>query len=373
MRTIVFLLQKEFKQIFRNKALLAMMLVAPSMQLLILPLAANYEVKNIQISVVDLDHSSFSNRLIQKIISSGYFHLVSVYSNYDASLADLESDRADLILQIPAHAERVQVRENNLNLFVSVNAINGVKANIGASYLQQIVQQYALNIRTDWIQLAKIPDQEQIQITSSLQFNPNMNYRFFMVPGILALLVTLVGVYLSALNIVKEKELGTIEQINVTPIKKHHFILGKLIPFWIIGLFVFSFGLWVIARQVYGIIPLGSIPLLYAFLAIYLLAVLGMGLLVSTYSETQMQAMSLAFFFMMIFMLMSGLFTPIDSMPSWAIWITRFNPVSYLIEVIRMIILKGSAWKELRFHFLKLIAFAAFFNTWAILNYRKRS
>ena len=197
-----------------------------------------------------------------------------------------------------------------------------------------------------------------------------MNYRIFMVPGILAVLVTMIGAYLSALNIVKEKEVGTIEQINVTPIKKHHFILGKLIPFWILGLVVFSLGL-VVSWLVYGIIPLGSIILLYGFVALYLLAVLGLGLLISTYCDTQQQAMFIAFFFLMIFILMGGLFTPIDSMPGWARVITKFNPVAYLIEVMRMIILKGSGIKDVQYHLYTILLFAVVLNTWAVWNYKK--
>ena len=194
-----------------------------------------------------------------------------------------------------------------------------------------------------------------------------------MVPGILVFLVTMIGAYMCALNLVKEKEVGTIEQINVTPIKKYHFILGKLIPFWIIGILVFSVGLFVIGRWVYGIIPLGNIGILYAFLAIYLIAVLGIGLLISTYSNSQQQAMSLAFFFMMIFLLMSGLFTSIDSMPEWAKWIARLNPVTYFIEVMRMLVMKGSGFDDIKNHFIIMAGFAIFFNGWAIINYKKTS
>jgi ABC-2 type transport system permease protein len=193
-----------------------------------------------------------------------------------------------------------------------------------------------------------------------------------MVPGILAILVTMIGGFLAALNIVKEKEVGTIEQINVTPIKKHHFILGKLIPFWILGNVVFTIGL-IVARLVYGIVPLGSLFLLYGFISIYLLAVLGFGLLLSTYCETQQQAMLITFFFVMIFILMGGLFTSIDSMPDWAKMVTKFNPLSYLIEVIRMIILKGSGFKDISRHLVIIFIFAAVLNSWAILNYKKTS
>jgi ABC-2 type transport system permease protein len=183
----------------------------------------------------------------------------------------------------------------------------------------------------------------------------------------------MVGAYMCALNIVKEKEVGTIEQINVTPIKKHIFILGKLIPFWLIGIFIFSIGLFIIARFVYGIVPMGSVIVLYCFLGIYLIALLGIGLIISTYSNTQQQAMSLAFFCMMIFLLMSGLFTPIESMPEWAKLIAKCNPVTYFIEVMRMVVLKGSGFSDLGRQFLIIGGMAVFFNSWAILNYKKTS
>jgi ABC-2 type transport system permease protein len=174
------------------------------------------------------------------------------------------------------------------------------------------------------------------------------------------------------LNIVREKEIGTIEQINVTPVKKYQFIIGKLIPFWVLGLIIMSIG-FVIAWLVYGIIPVGSFFTIYVFAAVYLLAVLGLGLLISTYTSTQQQAMLLSFFMMMIFILLSGLYTSIDSMPEWAKWITRFNPVTYFIEVMRMVVLKGSGLSDLKNHILIVLGFAVLLNGWAIFNYKKRS
>lgn len=221
--------------------------------------------------------------------------------------------------------------------------------------------------------LQKYPPAPRVEITTSNWFNPYLNYRFFMVPGILVVLVTMVGAYMCALNIVKEKETGTIEQINVTPIKKYQFVLGKLLPFWVIGVFIFSIGLFMVARWVYGIVPAGSLFLLYGYLSVYLVALLGLGLLISTFANTQQQAMSITFFFIMIFMLMSGLFTSIDSMPRWAYVIARCSPVTYFIEVVRMIVLKGSGFADIKNHFLIMAGFAVLLNGWAIINYKKTS
>lgn len=370
MNTLLFLLRKEFRQIFRNKSILAIIFIMPTIQFLILPLAANYEVKNINLAVVDHDRSAYSQELVSKITASGYFKLQSRTPSFDLAMAQIEDDKADLILEIPTGFEKNLIRENSQQLFIAVNAINGSKAGLGASYLAQTIVGFNNDIRAKLIVPSKSAAAPHIEIVSANWFNPHLNYKLYFVPGILALLVTMVGGFLTALNIVKEKEIGTIEQINVTPIRKHHFILGKLIPFWILANAVFTIGL-LLARFVYGIVPEGNIFIMYVFIAIYLLAALGFGLLVSTYCDTQQQAMLIMFFFMLIFILMGGLFTPIESMPQWAQWVSRFNPVSYLIDVLRMFILKGSGFKNVWPHFAAIIGFAIFFNGWAVLNYRK--
>lgn len=370
MRTIKFLLQKEFRQIFRNKSIVAMILVVPIVQLLLLPLAADYEVKNINISVVDHDHSSYSQKLISKISASAYFELVSFNPSYKDAFKLIEVDKSDLILQIPQGFEKNLIRENEQKLFIAVNAINGTKANLGGSYLADIIKDFNGDIRTQLVTAEKMNTMPTVEIINSNWFNPFMNYNLFMVPGILAVLLTMVGGYLAALNIVKEKEAGTIEQINVTPIKKHHFIIGKLVPFWVLGLVMFTIG-FCVSRFVYGIVPVGSIALLYGFVAVYLLSVLGFGLLISTFCDTQQQAMFIAFFFMMIFIMMSGLFTSIDGMPDWAYVIARLNPVSYMIDVMRMVVLKGSTFSDVKYNLGIILGFAIVLNGWAVLNYKK--
>lgn len=372
MRTLRFLLRKEFRQIFRDPAILRMILLAPIIQLLVLPQAADYEVKNIKLAVVDHDHSEYSQQMVNKITSSGYFELVGYEPSYDAAMELVEHDKADILLEIPPSFERTLVRENEEKLFLAVNAINGAKALVGSGYLNSIIRDYNNEIRLEWAQPGAFKQAPTITIATANWFNPMMNYKFFMVPGILVFLVTLVGTNMTSLNIVKEREIGTIEQINVTPIKGYQFILGKLIPFWVLGMVVFSLGM-VVARVVYDIIPLGSLGIIYLFLAIYLIAVLGLGLLISTYSYTQQQAMSLTFFFMMIFNLLSGLYTPIESMPVWAQWISHVSPLSYFIKVMRMVTLKGSGFYDIAPYFAIIIGFAVVLNTWAVLNYRKTS
>lgn len=374
MRTLRFLLLKEFRQIFRNTIILRLIVAMPIIQLLILPLAADYEIRNINVELVDSDGSPTSRQLIDKIEASPYFTLTGSSTTFDNAFKKLESNEADLILEIPADFEKNLLTVGTDQVFLALNAINGTKAAVGGNYLGHIINRFNQQIRLSRAPLSATSSSvPQIDITYTNRFNPSLDYPPYMISGILVVLVTMVGSYMCALNIVKEKEAGTIEQINVTPIQKSIFILGKLIPFWIIGIFVFSIALFVVAYLIYGITPVGSIWVIYAYLSIYLIAVLGIGLIISTYSNTEQQAMSLAFFFMMIFILISGLFTSIDSMPTWARWIAYLNPVTYFIDVMRMVILKGSGFTNLTNHFLIMTGFAAFFNTWAILNYRKQS
>jgi ABC-2 type transport system permease protein len=372
MKIIQFILQKEFRQIFRDPAIIRLIFVMPIIQLLILPMAADYEMKNIQLSLVDHDHSDYSRKLISKITASGYFVLNDYSPSYNKALTQIEKDRSDLVLEIPPAFEKNLVKENEAKLFIAGNAINGVKANLGSAYLRTIIQDYNQEIRLEWIQLPRFNTETRIEIASSNWYNPLMNYKYFMVPGILVILLTMVGANLTAINIVREKEIGTIEQINVTPVKKYHFVLGKLIPFWVIGLIILSIGL-LIARFAYNIHPVGSYTTIYIFAAIYLLTVLGLGLLISTYASTQQQAMLISFFLMMIFILLGGLYTAIDSMPDWAQWITRFNPVTYFIEVMRMVVLKGSSLADIKQHIAVMSCFAITINGWAIWSYKKRS
>ncbi|MEW6005965.1 MAG: ABC transporter permease [Stygiobacter sp.] len=370
MRQLKFLLIKEFQQILRNKLLVRLIIAVPIVQLVILPFAANYEIQNIKLSVVDNDHSEYSRKLINKFTSTNYFLLNGYFYSYKEAIHQLEKDNADLIIEIPKNFEKDLIRENETKIFITANAINGQTAGLSVSYSNSIIRDFNNDIRIEWLQPARINSLPTIEVTSSNWFNPKMNYKYFIVPGLMVLLVTLVGFLLTTINIVKEKEDGTIEQLNVSPLKKYQFILGKLIPFWIIGLVVLTIA-QIVSFVLYGIYPVGSYLTIYLFAAIYLVALLGFGLFVSTLAETQQQAMFIAYFFMMIFILLSGLFAPIENMPNWAQFLTRLNPVSYFIEAIRMIILKGSGIKELATHFGIIILFAIIFNTLAVYSYHK--
>ena len=369
--TLRILIKKEFLQILRNRAILAIIFVMPVVQLVVLPLAASYEIKDIKIAVTDHDKSSLSRELIRKITATGYFKMTAYGENYTQAYQEIEKDRADLIMEIPNNFEKDVVKENRQKVLIAINAINGTKAGLSASYLAQIIQDF-----NSQIQLKMSPELESMSKISGLEtvpmfwFNEHYNYRLALVPGILAFLVTLIGGYLTALNIVAEKETGTIEQINVSPIRKVDFIIGKLFPFWILAMVAFSLGL-LVRVFVYNISMEGSLLLLFAFVSVYLITILGMGLLVSVYSETQQQAMFVVFFFMMIFVLMSGLFTPVESMTDWAKYIAYLNPVTYGVDGIRLIMLKNSGFTDLLPHFAFIVSLGIVVITWAVLRYRK--
>ena len=368
---IKYLLRKEFKQILRNGFLPKMIFIFPLNVLLIFPWAASYEIKNLNLSVIDNDHSTYSQLLTQKIISSNYFKLTNVSPNYKKALQSIEKNESDIILEIPPHFEKDLVNRQGGKVMISANAVNGMKGSIGMTYLSSIVTDFNGQIIED-LSPAAANNTPNIQLDTQYRFNPHLNYRVFMVPALMVMILTLLCGFLPAVSIVTEKEKGTMEQINVSPVSKTMFILAKLIPFWIIGFIAITIG-FLVAWAVYGLIPVGYFASIYLFTAIYVLAISGLGLVVSNYAATLQQAMFMIFFFMMLFIMLSGLYTPIDSMPEWAKWIAAFNPLKHFMIVMRSIYLKGSNPLQLLNQLLALIGFAVFFNTWAVLSYKKKN
>ena len=204
------------------------------------------------------------------------------------------------------------------------------------AYTSSIILDYNASLITAWTNLPSNIQTSTITTTQSYWFNPELNYKNYMVPGILVLLITIIGIQLTGMSIVREKEMGTIEQINITPIKKYQFIIGKLLPFWLIAQFELTFGL-ILGKLLFDIPMVGNLGVVFLFSSIYLLVILGAGLVISTINNTQQQSMFISFFFMIVFIMMSGLFTPVESMPVWAQRINIINPVAYFIQVMRMV------------------------------------
>ena len=371
MKTIGYIIQKEFKQIFRNKAMLPLIFILPLIQLVILSNAATFEVKDIKFSYVDHDKTSFSRELIDKFKASTYFNVITDFSSNKIANEAMLKGEVDVVLEIPLYFERNLLKNKKASLSVNINAIDGAAAGVENVYINQIVQSFNKNALVELLQpsdMSSMP--KSILSIPSFWYNKTLNYKTFMVPGILVLLVTMITLFLSGMNIVREKEIGTLEQMNVTPIKKYQFIIGKLFPFWVLGMVLLTVGV-VISKLIFDIPIVGSMLLMYVYSSIYILVILGMGLFISNYTDTQQQAMFIAWFFVVIFILMSGLFTPIESMPDWAQFLTEFNPIKYYVEVMRMVMLKGSGFNDILSPFIKTTIYAVIMNGLAVWSYKK--
>jgi len=371
MKTILYIVQKEFKQIFRNKGMLPIIFVMPLIQLIILSNAATFEVKNIKFSFIDFDQSTYSRELVSKFESSKYFNVVDDFSSEKEAKTAMEKGTVDVVLEIPINFERNLLKEKKADLSLTIDAIDGAAAGVENVYVNQIIQSFNKKIRLNLHSPTNgTYNPKTIESIPSFWYNQTLNYKTYMVPGILVLLVTMITLFLSGMNIVREKEIGTLEQINVTPLKKHQFIIGKLFPFWIIGLVLLTIGL-VIAKVLFNVPIIGSLVLMYFYTSIYILVILGIGLFISNFTETQQQAMFIAWFFMVIFILMSGLFTPIESMPVWAQYITEFNPIKYFVQVMRMVMLKGAGFSDIIPQLSKTLLYAFLMNGLAVITYKK--
>lgn len=362
---IRFLIEKEFKLIRRNPFLPRLIIAMPVMMMLLLPLAANLEVKNIRLAVVDNDRTPASLQLVEKIISSGYFKLYDYEQIYPQTQNGIDECEVDIVLDIPMDFEKQMLNSRPPSVSISANAVNATKAGMGSSYLMSIITEYVASKAPQ----ISVPT---INISSTNRFNPLLNYKFFMVPALMVMLLTIMCGFLPALNIVGEKESGTIEQMNVTPVGKFQFILAKIIPYWIIGFVVLTI-CFLIAFGLYGLIAVGSYLTIYVAAMVFILSVSGFGLIISNYSSTLQQAMFVIFFFILIMILLSGLFTPVESMPQWAQNITIFNPLKYFIRIMRGVYLKGSTLFDMRYNLLVMGCFAAIFNGWAIISYHKKN
>ena len=353
--TLKYLIQKEFIQIRRNAFLPRLIVIFPIMMMCVMPWVLNLEVKNIVVDVVDNDHSTLSQQLVHKVEASNYFIFNGQKPSYQTALEEVEKSQADVILVIPPDYEKDVVQGNAPQVLIAANAVNGTKGSLGSAYLSQIV----MNNR-----------QSPINVLSL--YNKNQNYKVFMIPALMAILMMLLCGFLPALNIVGEKEAGTIEQINVTPVKKWQFILAKLIPYWLIAMFVMTI-CFLLAWLVYGITCQGNLLLVYLIAMLLALFWSSFGLIISNYSETMQQAIFVMWFFVVCMLLLSGLFTPTRSMPDWAYLTTYVNPMHYFIDAIRTVFVRGGDFQSIAHQVFALTCFALFMGAWAIRSYRKNS
>ena len=367
MRAFIGLLQKEFLQISRNSFLPRLIVVFPILIMLIMPLVMTMDVRNVNVAVIDYDRSTASQRIVSHMKASEYFSLRNTAVEFDFAMKELEKGKIDLIVQIPRHFERDMATSVPERISITANAVNATKGSLGIQYVMQTVARALSELQEE-----KAPTAFSEFITVQNRFNPTLNYRYYMIPALMIMLFVLVCGFLPALSIVGEKESGTIEQINVTPVSRLTFTLAKLIPYWLIGLFVLTTAM-VVAWLVYGLTPVGSIGTIYLGAILFILTISGFSVTVANFSDTMQQTMFVMFFFIMIFILMSGLLTPVDSMPEWAQKITAILPPCYFVEILRSVYLKGTTIAELWIPFSALGIFAVLFNGFAALTYKKQA
>ncbi|WP_286847273.1 ABC transporter permease [Proteiniphilum sp. UBA5463] len=377
MKTIKFLIEKEFKQMFRNPMIPKMIVMYPVMVLLVFPWAVSFEIKNIKIDVVDHSKNVYSKRLTDKIASSRYFILNDTPPNYQTAMLNMEHDETDMILEIPTSFDMDLVKNKASGVGMAVNSVNGTQGLLGSNYIMQIVNDFSSELLGELMHTmppqsrASIMRMPKVDIVPQFKFNPALDYKFFMIPGFMVLLLTLICGILPALNIVLEKENGTINQINVTPVNRIVFILAKLIPFWIVGLVVMIISVSA-SYLLYGLWPTGSVLAVLFSAVVFIISISGLGIIISNYSSNMQQASFLVMFFILILILLGGMFTPISSMPEWARLIAYVNPFTYLTTTFRMLYLNGSTLADVSGNLLKLGVIAVVLNGWAVVSYKKR-
>lgn len=382
MREILALAWAEVLHVVRDKATLAQVVMVPVVQLLVLSNAATFTIRETPTYVVDLDHTATSRGLLTRLTASGHFRITGASGSTDLGNDALLRDDASLVVVVPKDFEKSLVREGTAEVLLSVNAEKGSSAGIIQSYASDIMADYSRELGAELrpgVSTVVAPERAgpltgvaRIEGRVRSWYNPTLNYKHYMVPGILVALVTLISTLLSAQNIAREKEIGTLEQLNVTPITKGQFITAKLLPFWVLAMADLGIGL-LIAWSVFGVPMRGSLLLLFAVAGIYLVVTLGVGLLISGRVDTQQQAMFVTFFIMMIYLLMSGLFTPVDSMPHWVQVAAELNPVKHFVSISRAILIKGAGLAEVARPLAILVVFAVGTFWLAVGQYTKRT
>ncbi len=372
MRTVLYLVRKEFLQIFRDHTTVLQIFMIPVVQLLVLANAATFDVKQVAMLVVDEDRTTVSAGLTQRLEAGGQFRVVRSVptdAGVDHALLDRE---VTAVLHIPRRFEEDLVRRGRAPVQLILNAEEGATAGIVQSYATAILASYAgeLGRTLPRVRASETPRVTRLDLRTQRWFNPTRSYKHWMVPALMVSLTTIIGLLLTAQNITRENELGTLEQLNVTPMTKLQFIAAKLIPFWLLSLVIFSIGL-ALGKLVFGIPTRGNLLLVYLAAMVYLVVVLGLGLWISTITRTQQQAMFVAFFVILVFLLMSGLFTPVDSMPRWAQWVAEANPVKHFVGVMRAVLVRGAGLETVGPPILGLALAGVGVLTLAVVRYRK--
>jgi ABC-2 type transport system permease protein len=376
MRALGFLLRKEFLQIFRDRMIVRILFLVPIAQLLVLANAATFEVTSARLYVVDRDHSSFSRGLVTRLAASGRFVPVGQSASMPRADAAMLDRSVDAILVVPANFERDLMRSHSAPVQLILNAEDGAAAAVTQSYASQIIATWAQEIMAETRLVVaganRVDPVPMIEVRRRGWYNPRLEYRDYMVPGILVVLVTVIGTLLTAMNIVREKETGTLDQLNVTPVSRSVFVAAKLIPLWSLALVVLGVGI-LIGWAVLGVPIRGNLLLVFGAAALYLIGALGIGLWVSAVVETQQQALFVSYAILMVYLLMSGLFTPVSAMPPWAQWVAEASPVKHFAQLLRAVLLKGAGPADVLRELGVLAAIGSAVLTLAVRQYHKRA
>lgn len=366
------IVRKEFYQVRQDRRMLGISIAAPIIQVILLGYAATTDIKNTDMAVCDQDRTAESRNFVRSFTSSGYFiHAYSVETpgEVDALIAD---GRVQTALVIPRGFASTMLAGRTTMVQIVLDGTDANSSNIRLNYATQIASTYAQNLLLAQSAMAKTITAGRLFPEPRVWFNPDMKSSNFMVPGVVALVLLLITMMLTSLGIVREKETGTMEQLLVTPIKPHELILGKLIPFTVIGIVDVVIVL-ALARFWFAVPMLGSIPLLFGLSLLFILTTLGLGLFVSTIARTQQQAMLIAaFFFFMPFIYLSGFAFPIANMPESIQLFTYLIPLRYFLEIVRGIFLKGAGIQELWPQAAAMLGLGVLIFALSVLRFQKK-
>jgi ABC-2 type transport system permease protein len=357
MKSIIEFIRKEFLQFKRDPKMFALMLIAPVIQLTFLGFAANLDIKLVRTIVFDQDRSATSRDFIERFTSSGYFQIEEYVNNYHQISEKIDKGDAILAIVIPNDFEKNIYNRRTASVQALFNGSDGNTAGIVAGYSQNIVSDYSQNIILNFLNRSgqKLSSVSVISPEIRIWYNPELKTRNFMVPGIVGLLLSIITLILTSLAVVKEKEIGTMEQLIVTPLKPYQIIIGKLVPFVVLS---FAAVIIILAAMyfIFGIPVKGELWFLFFSSFLYILSTLGLGLFVSTISKTQQQAMMISIFAVMMPMIfLSGFAFPIENMPKSIQYISYIVPLRYFNDIIRGVILKGLGFSDLWLNALLLL------------------
>lgn len=374
MKSILNFIKKEFLQFKRDPKMFGIILIAPVVQLIFLGYAANLDIERIKLVVYDQDKTTTSRKLIDELTSSGYFVIQGYVNDYNSVTEFLDYNKAIIALVIPNDFEKNLNRKETAKLQAIFDGSDGNTASIAAGYFQQIVLQFAQRTTFEMLKRSGTAFLPVGNVTPEIRvwYNPTLKTRNYMVPGIVGLLLSIVTLLLTSLAVVKEKEIGTMEQLIVTPLKPYQIIIGKLVPFILLG-FVSIIIVLTAMRFIFNIPVKGSLFFLFLSAFFYILSTLGLGLFVSTISKTQQQAMMIAVFAVMMPMVfLSGFAFPVENMPKIIQYISYIIPLKYFINIIRGVISKGLGFSELWLNAAVLLAMGVIILLLSSLRFQRR-